>query len=208
MKRIFLVLFAFMQITLFAQVQVINKELQLNTVNLGSLNDYLLVRGLDKKVKTIPISSIQGGSQGISEAPLNGINYVRKNASWQPLPVLEYKEYFINFSQSGTSNPNVYVSGSNVGETITWIRYGLGSYYFTVPTNLFLGTYTSRVYVNITNVASYGNFPAGYFTRKVVSQVNGNGMGGMSVFVLVFDNNNNPIDLDGSMNIEIKFLPI
>ena len=64
--------------------QIITRKLQLNNVPV-SLNDgdKILVRGeADKVVKEIPRSSVAG----ISEAPIDGQNYVRNNGSWLVAP--------------------------------------------------------------------------------------------------------------------------
>jgi hypothetical protein len=80
MKKVFMLCFALLSLSMFAQIptQTITKQLKLATVPLGIGTEDVLVRGINQIVKRVPITSFSG----ITDAPSDGQNYFRNNANW------------------------------------------------------------------------------------------------------------------------------
>lgn len=115
MKRVFIVCLLAIGMMAEAQTnQIITKKLQLNNVPAGSTTDKVLVRGLDKVVKEVTMSS------GIADAPSDGTSYNRKDGSW------------VNAGSSSPTLQDVLTSGKQwVGNNSQdTVDFGANGYYF------------------------------------------------------------------------------
>ncbi len=77
--------------------QIINKPLQLNTVNKGEPTDNVLVYGADNEVKSVPRSEFGGGSQGLDQVLTNGATAVDKEIELSN----SFNDNYASFSSSG-----------------------------------------------------------------------------------------------------------
>ena len=147
MKRVFILCLLAIGMMAEAQTnQIITKKLQLNNVPAGLSTDKVLVRGLDKVVKEVTMSS------GIADAPNDGNDYVRNSGAW-------------SVASFGSSNLQQTLTGGNTATDVgvnlnsSFTSNGISMYYDSDQENyLFkIGNPTSYTKLDNSNIEIVNN---------------------------------------------------
>ncbi len=157
MKKVFMLCFALLALSMFAQpTQTITKQLKLTTVPLGIGSEDVLVRGINQIVKRVPISNFSS----IPDAPIDGQNYLRNNANW-----------VVSSGNSSLNLDQVVTAGNQISTTTPFL-----------PSIIIQDTSPS-VSVSKTTVSAYGLecSATGYsdkstFSRTGIAWTNGNAL--------------------------------
>lgn len=145
------------------------------------------------------------------DAPSDGQKYLRQNGVWtvnsSSSTTLPFSVYTLN--QNSTNSPTLITHyNSQITQTIPQLgRNSVGQYYFRIPNDWIISTYSSRVVVNIHEIQGSGNYPDYFFNRRIHFILNSNGLGSLDINFLVTDQNNIPVDLGGFFKFSITILP-